>query len=94
MTDFHRRLRILQERSGLNCEEFAKMIGVSSSTYSFYRKDREPGYEKLLEIARIFNTTPNWLLGYSDDQNDKADIASVNNALIEKLNKIKEIASI
>lgn len=89
-TDFHRKLRLLQEQHNLSCVEFAEKIGVTPSTLSFYRKDREPSYDVLLKICDVFHTTPNWLLGYIKE--DDYDVTAKD--LLNRLKEIERLANV
>lgn len=65
---FQERLRYYRERAGYkSAKEFAQKLGMGYTTYVAYEnKDREPRYEVLCKIARLLDTTPNDLLGFSE----------------------------
>jgi SOS-response transcriptional repressor LexA/DNA-binding XRE family transcriptional regulator len=49
--------------------KFAKLIGLSPSTYSYYEKDRVPPVPVLVKISEIANVDLNWLLTGKNGQN-------------------------
>lgn len=94
MSEFHSRLKFLQEKNNIKNYELAEKIGVSVSAITTFRKGVEPSYDKLLEIAKVFDTTPNWLLGYSEDANkfnNELELLNENRILKSKMNEIVRI---
>lgn len=64
--------RIKQLRKELNMKrvELAQQIGVTYSALSKYEtNEREPDYETLKKLARIFNVSIDYLVGYSNIRN-------------------------
>jgi len=94
MNKFNERLRLLVEESGLNKCEFAKRVGIPPSTFAYYLKDREPKYDILIDIAVKCNTTPNWLIGFSEERNGNDSFNKEINHYRNVLNKISELANI
>lgn len=66
------RIKILKDESGLGVNEFAKEVGVSPSTMSYYLKDRDPGTDILISISKHFNVSVDWLLGLVDYRSPKS----------------------
>lgn len=89
MSRFHRNLRIIREASGLSCTAMANKLGIKPSTFSYYLKDREPPYDTLMKIARTFDVSVDWLLGFDDM--GKLQLESENANLKFKLKRIKEL---
>lgn len=69
--NFKNNLKHLREKKGYSRVEIAKKLNMTSAAYGAYELgNREPKLEKLCEIARLFNTSPNDLLGYTQDSPD------------------------
>lgn len=67
--------RFLQLRGQLSQEEFAKKVGLSRPTVSFYESgERLPDALKLRQIAEKCQVSADWLLGLSDVQSRNEDI--------------------
>lgn len=64
---FGEMLRGLRTESKLTQEYVADSIEVAQPTYALYEADkREPGFETLKKIARLFDVTTDYLLGLDD----------------------------
>lgn len=64
------RLKQLREEKGMLQEELARALSVSPSAIGMYERDyREPSDELLLQIARFFDVSIDYLLGNSDVRN-------------------------
>ena len=62
---FGERLRGLRISKGLSQEELGKRLGVRKQTISNWEiEDATPTLDMFQNIARFFDTTPNYLLGY------------------------------
>ena len=64
------RIRAQRIRLGMTQEELAEALFVEKSTISYYENDKkEMRASGLAEMAKVLQTTPNYLLGctYSDD---------------------------
>lgn len=60
---FADRLKDLREKNGMTQEYVARFLNVSRSTVAGYEtKQRQPSYEKLLALARLFHVTVDYLL--------------------------------
>ena len=52
-------------------EELAEALFVEKSTISYYENDKkEMRASGLAEMAKVLQTTPNYLLGYTEDNNN------------------------
>jgi len=91
MSIFNQRMRDIKRISGMTQKEMADRIGVPYSTIAYYFRDREPSYEILIRIAKEFNVSVNWLIGYEDP--DKCALYRENEKLREKLEAIFYIVS-
>lgn len=62
--DFGNRLKEILEIKELQHKEFAKMLGIPSSTMEGYlNSGRQPDYELLVRIASTLNISIDYLLG-------------------------------
>lgn len=53
-------------------EELAEALYVEKSTISYYENDKkEMRASGLAELARVLQTTPNYLLGYEDETDEE-----------------------
>lgn len=92
--------RIQHRRRELNLtqEELAAIMGVDTKNVSRYENgENKPSAERLADLANALNTTPNWLLGFNDDdlQSDERLMLdlyrSKDNAHKDQLLKIAQI---
>lgn len=71
MDSFQNRLKISIDRSDLTQSEIARRIGTGRSTISGWLKgDYEPNSENIYKLARLFNVSEAWLLGFVDEENE------------------------
>ncbi|HEM9366171.1 TPA: transcriptional regulator [Streptococcus agalactiae] len=67
MKSFSKRLKELRLEKNQTQQEVADKIGINRGSYSNWEKGkREPSFSKLIELSKLLNTTPNYLLGVSD----------------------------
>ncbi len=70
------RLKALRTSKKMSQKELAEKIGIAKSVISFYESnDRCPSYDVLIEIARTFNVTTDYLLGF--DKNKLIDVSDL-----------------
>lgn len=61
------RLRALRERAGISQKSLADQIGVSQQSINKYENHNiEPDIETLIRMAAFFDTSVDYLIGYSD----------------------------
>ncbi len=61
---FAERLKELRYEKGLNQVELAKQLGVSNGVISLWENGlREPGMYSLIQIARFFDVSIDYLVG-------------------------------
>ena len=61
------RLRLLRTEKKLSQVEFAKIIGLSTNGYQRYELDeRDPVAPVIVEIAKYYNVSADYLLGLTD----------------------------
>ncbi len=74
MPDFKARLKRLRKEKHLTQQEVGDIIGVSKVAVSGYENGiRSPETETLKKIAELFNTSIDYLVGYSDIPNRAVD---------------------
>lgn len=67
---FHVRLKSLRQIIGLTQGELGDLLGVKATTVANYESSRnEPSYQMLIQLAKLFNVSSDYLLGISDDWN-------------------------
>lgn len=90
MVDFGKRIKILRTRDGLTQQQLAQRLGITKSCVSAYENDlRLPPYDTLISIARIFNTTTDYLLGLEHYQ--EIDFSGLTDEEISALNRLIKI---
>ncbi len=82
MATFAERLRELRNEKRMTMKELADKLSLTEQAISMYeRNERRPNFEKLEEIADLFNVDMNYLLGKSDIKNSyqqETDIYGIN----------------
>ena len=67
------RIRAQRIRLGMTQEELAEALYVEKSTISYYENDKkEMRASGLAELAKVLHTTPNYLLGFAENNDDFA----------------------
>lgn len=76
---FATRLKELREEKGLNQGQLAKELGISRGSISYYEnEERTPDIEIFDRIARYFNVSVEYMLGYISIKNTvKTDIKKI-----------------
>ncbi|MDO4261066.1 MAG: helix-turn-helix transcriptional regulator [Eubacteriales bacterium] len=68
MANFGTRLRALRLQNHMTQEHLARQLGVTKSVVSAYETGlRMPSYEVLIQIARIYHVTTDYLLGLEQE---------------------------
>ena len=65
---------------------FARALGISASTYSYYESDRVPPIEVLLKICEVTGADLEWLL--TGEKTGKTHTSGANIALLQKLDDL------
>jgi transcriptional regulator with XRE-family HTH domain len=87
-TTLREKLKDLRKRKGYSLDELARLTGASKS-YLWElenRDERKPSAEKLVDIARVLDTTTDYLI----DENANFDDAQVKEAFFRKFNKLDD----
>jgi len=66
--------------------EFARALGLSPSTYSYYEKDRVPPVEVLVKMCEVTGADLDWLL--TGDEGEKKFPAGPHSSLLRKLDSL------
>lgn len=86
---FSEALKILRLKSGLTQTDISKKLNISRVAYTNYELgNREPDFETLKRIAKIYNTTTDFLLGFektTSAENTAYDIPNENSIFIKNL---------
>jgi len=82
------RVRLLREQYAGNRgkSKFARALGISASTYSYYENDRVPPIEILLKICQVTEADLEWLL--TGESSEKKSASGPNSALLQKLDEL------
>lgn len=96
---FSERLKNVRKKTSLSQLEFAKKLGITRQSISYYENgERLPDIQILTDICKVTNCSPNYLLGLQDTMQDiNADISAVTGLSedsIEKMAKNKNYAVI
>ena len=75
--NFGDRLSLLIADSGVDQKTIAASSGVSEGALTNYKKGRLPGSEELLKLARYFETTTDFLLGWEGKSREISTATSV-----------------
>lgn len=67
MNTFYSRIRELRNEKGWNQSELANFLNVNQRTVSNWENAiREPDFDMLIKIARLFGVSTDYLLGLED----------------------------
>ena len=80
-------ISLIQEeakKKGMSMSELARRVGIAKSTMSrYFNKTREFPLNNADDFARIFNITPEFLLGIQKENKEKPEILTIYNQLEE-----------
>ena len=66
---FGERLSLLRNERQMKQEDLGKIFHLSKSTISTYeRNEHQPDYDTLIELAKYFNVSTDYILGVSDQR--------------------------
>lgn len=87
ITNFSQRLQFLLDINSMSATSFAQKLGISKSLISRYLSERaRPRQERLDEIARYFNVSHAWLMGYDCEMYED----DIKNKIIKALEKLSQ----
>lgn len=88
---FAKRMRELRERTGRTQEEIADMLEIRRQTYNSYEQGNiMPKTENIIKIAKVLRTTPNYLLGWEEEQ-EEVNNNSIVGSVIRRLREEKRL---
>lgn len=94
-------LKKAREAAGYTQAQAAAKLGISDGTYKNYEQGkREPNGEKLVALARLYNVTTDYLLGYSKEEFSlkpekpikDTTLKALEETIVEKYSKLPEAA--
>ena len=72
MSTMSERLIQLREKNHFSQTDVAKILNVTSTLISAYEKsERKPSIDKLVQLADIYHTTTDYILGRTNSTTDK-----------------------
>lgn len=75
---FSTRLKFLRKKNKLSQEELAKKINTTKGTISNYENEHStPSNEVLKDLAKVLNTTTDYLLGLIDNPNPPGELPAL-----------------
>lgn len=79
------RIRLLRKLSKMTQGDLADRIDVTQSTIANWESGfRTPDVDAVVELSKVFNVSTDFLLGISDDPNEKRPAASSDSGLREQ----------
>lgn len=71
---FAERLKELRKQSHLTQVELAKRLGIGQSSYADWERGKKnPTQENLVKLAQILNVSVDYLVGNTEDKEDRLD---------------------
>lgn len=65
---YYPRLRDLREDADLTQDELVKLLNMHKTTYTNYEQGkREPSFELIIKLAKIYNVSIDYIAGLSED---------------------------
>lgn len=86
MSTMSERLIQLREKNHFSQTDVAKRLNITSALISAYEKcERKPSIDKLVQLADIYHTTTDYILGRTNSTNDKIliDVSHLNDKQVE-----------
>ena len=87
MVNMGEKLKSLRLEKKLTQKQVADMIGLAISAVSSYESgNRYPSYDVLVQLARIFHVSTDYLLGMTDKRN--IDVTGLDDSEIELVSQL------
>ena len=93
VTDIGKRIRLIRELAGFTQESFAEVLDVSRTAVARWESgDIEPNLNHIVEMARLFNVSTDFLLGIEQNRENTLPELSENAvfALVRFINEVKK----
>lgn len=93
MVELGRKLKELRLERELTQGQVAKQIGVTGSVISAYENSiRQPSYEALIKLSRLYNVSSDYLLGISGRRTvEQQQVLSVEGLTPNKISLIRQL---
>lgn len=87
-------LKEARKLSGLSQQAIADKLGISNQAYSRWETGKfEPNLESLKKLAKVLNTSPNYLLGYNQTESIAKAIPQ-ENTFPKRLKELRKLANL
>lgn len=87
-------LKEARKLSGLSQQAIADKLGISNQAYSRWETGKfEPNLESLKKLAKVLNTSPNYLLGYNQTESIAKAIPQ-ENTFPKRLRELRKLANL
>ncbi len=74
MSRFSEKIKALRIKKGVTQTYLAEQLGITKQSYSLYELGkREPDFEMLSKIAKLFDTDMDYLIGNLENENEISD---------------------
>ena len=95
MVDLGQRLRELRRERGLTQHQVADRLGVTASVVSAYEGGlRQPSYEVLIKLVRLYGVSADYLLGISGKRApDSRYVVSLDGLTPSRIALVKELVA-
>ncbi|MBQ8430586.1 MAG: helix-turn-helix transcriptional regulator [Clostridia bacterium] len=89
------KLKELRKIKGYTQNEVASLLNIQTMTYNGYENNkREPNIEMLCKLAKLYNTSIDYLVGQETNQVNLEAIKPVKKKLIQYILKMNELQEI
>lgn len=90
----HENIKRLREEQNLTLEEVGKRTGTTKQTIKRYESGEISTipYDRIISLAKCFNVTPGYLMGWQDDEEIIIERADIDTKLILMDDTLKEYA--
>lgn len=92
MKEVGSRIKELREQKGLSQTDLAKLVGYQyrSTINKIENGQRNITTNLIAKLAKVFNTTPAYLMGWTDDPNEEKSTKSQILELVEEMSEDKQ----
>lgn len=91
--DFKQRLKQLRKKNNLTQSQLADRLGLQSAAISKYETGQtEPSLAMLVVMAKLFQVSIDYLVGYSDVESPELDEISMTHQEIELIKRFRRLS--